>query len=69
MRPVRRFAAFIVWIEAARIAFVVVGGTVALALAIAPRFACRLYARALADGRDRRAGFWGFVAAGRGPKP
>lgn len=67
--PARRFAGLIVWIEAARIGFIVGAATVALALALIPRLACRFYADALAEGRDRRAGFWGFVAAGRGSRP
>jgi hypothetical protein len=27
-------------------------------------YACRMYAQALAEGRDGEAGFWGFLAAG-----
>ena len=54
------------WIEVIRIGFVAIGGMVAIALFVGPRLACRLYAAAIVDGRDRAAGFWAFVAAGGG---
>ncbi len=66
--PHRRFRGGMGWVEAARIGFVAVGGLAAFVLAFAPRLACRFYANALAEGRDGRAGFWGFVAAGRGSR-
>lgn len=54
------------WIEATRIGFVVVGGLVAAALAVAPRVGARLYARAMAGGRVHAAGVWAFLVAGGG---
>jgi hypothetical protein len=53
-------------IEATRICFIAIGGCLAAFLAVAPRLACRLYAEALVNDRDRAAGFWAFLAAGAG---
>jgi hypothetical protein len=53
-------------VEAARITFVGVAGMIALALALGPWIASRMFAKAVVEGRDRAAGFWGFVAAGGG---
>jgi hypothetical protein len=56
-------------VEAARIAFVVIGGVLAVALTFAPSLACRRYVKAVVEGRDRRAGFWAFLAAAGGSGP
>ena len=56
-------------IDVARIIFLAVGGGLAIFLAIAPRLACRFYARAVVKGRDRTAGLWAFLAAGGGHPP
>jgi len=56
-------------VEVVRIALLSGGAAVALVLALGPRLACRRYAAALARGRDRAAGFWGFVAAAGGAGP
>ena len=54
------------WIEATRIALLVLGGGLATLLALRDRIACRLYGRAMVEGRDRAAGFWAYLAAGAG---
>ncbi len=56
-------------VEAVRIAFVVIGGALAVGLAFVPSLACREYAKAVVEGRGRTAGFWGFLVAGGGSGP
>ena len=56
-------------IEVTRILVLVIGGGLAIFLAIAPRLACRLYAQAVVKGRNRTAGFWAFLAVGGGHSP
>jgi hypothetical protein len=44
---------------------VLVAGGVAFAVVwLLTVYACRMYAEALAEGRDSEAGFWGFLAVG-----
>jgi hypothetical protein len=51
--------------EVARICFIALGGVLGVFLAVAPRVACRRYASAVVEGRDRAAGLWAFLAAHR----
>jgi hypothetical protein len=51
-------------VEVARILLLAAGGLTLVLLAVLPRLACRLYARAVAADDVRAAGLWAFLAAG-----
>lgn len=51
-------------VETIRIGYFAAAGLALLYLTAGRRLACRLYAAAIVNGRDRRARVWGFIAAG-----